>query len=163
MSRRLIATVAALVAAFLAFASAAVTAYWLVGGTALLDTVGGELERLARSRSTDALLLGLGVVVAKVAAGWVALALTRRPSRRLATAAAVGGSLLALYGFVLTVAGALALTGAISTPPTDEHALRWHAVFWDPWFLLWGLALTIAGVTVRRRAASGGLRARSRG
>jgi hypothetical protein len=37
----------------------------------------------------------------------VALTIARRPSRRLGTLAAAGGMLLALYGGVLTVAGAL--------------------------------------------------------
>jgi hypothetical protein len=129
------AAVASYLAAFLAFLSAAITAYWLLGGTALLDTVGGSIERLASSRSAGALLLALAVVVAKVAAGVLALALARRPSRRLATLAAVGGTLLALYGAVLTAAGALVLTGVLSTTPSDEHALRWHTLLWDPWFL----------------------------
>jgi hypothetical protein len=43
----------------LAFASAWVTAYWLLGGTLGLDTVGGEIEEQARERSTLA-LAGLG-------------------------------------------------------------------------------------------------------
>jgi hypothetical protein len=155
INRRHLSITAGYVAAFLAFASAAVTAYWLLGGTALLDTVGGGLERLARSRSADAVLIGLAVVVAKIAAGVAALKLTRGPSRRLATLAAAGGLLLALYGAVLTLAGALVLSGAISSAPEAEHALRWHALFWDPWFLLWGLALAIAGVAGRRRARLG--------
>jgi hypothetical protein len=41
----------ALAAAVLAFASAAVTAFWLLGGTLGLDTVGGEIEEQARERS----------------------------------------------------------------------------------------------------------------
>jgi hypothetical protein len=144
------AFVASYVAALLAFASAGVTAYWLAGGTALLDTVGGALERLARSRSASALAIALLVVMAKVAAGAFAVALTRRPSRRLGTLAAVAGALLAIYGAVLTVAGALVLTGAVSTSPTDEHALRWHTLLWDPWFLVWGVALAVAGISVGR-------------
>jgi len=44
-------------AAGLAFASAAVTLYWTLGGTALLATVGGRFEDLARERSSGARLL----------------------------------------------------------------------------------------------------------
>jgi hypothetical protein len=36
-------------------ASAAVTAYWLLGGTLGLDTVGGEIEEQARERTTPTL------------------------------------------------------------------------------------------------------------
>jgi hypothetical protein len=150
------AVVAGYVAAFLALTSAAVTAYWLIGGTALLGTVGGALERLARKRSIDALVLASAVVVAKTAAAAVGLALTRRPSRRLGTLAAVAGALLGLYGAVLTIAGALVLTGAVSAAPADERALRWHTLFWDPWFLLWGLALATAGLAARRSASRAG-------
>src|SRR3954453_16614938 len=145
MPRRSISAVAGgYGAAFLALASAAVTAYWLLGGTALLDTVGGAIERLARKRSTDALAVASVLVIAKAAAAALALALThgplRRlgrlaaiggtrspalalthgPLRRLGTLAAIGGTLLALYGAVLTLAGALVLMGAISADPTDE-------------------------------------------
>lgn len=42
----------AYLAAVLAFASAAVTLFWTLGGTVGLDTVGGHLEELARARST---------------------------------------------------------------------------------------------------------------
>jgi hypothetical protein len=42
---------AAYTAAGLAFASASTTTYWLFGGTALLYTLVGSVERLARDRS----------------------------------------------------------------------------------------------------------------
>lgn len=146
-----ITLIAGYVASLLAFSSAAVTAYWLLGGTALLDTLGGALERLARDRSTTALLLAVAVVVVKLFAGVFALVLLRRSSRRLAILAFAAGSLLAVYGAALTTAGMLVLIGVIpSTASTNEHALRWHALLWDPWFLAWGMALAIAGVGVRR-------------
>jgi hypothetical protein len=133
-------------AALLAFASAAVSLFWLAGGTALLDTVGGEIEQLARERSTGA-VLALGVVVAlKLLAGWLALSLDRPWRIRLAW---IGGVLLALYGGVLVAAGALVLVGVIDAgADTDLHALRWHVFVWDLWFVVWGVALTLAA---RRR------------
>jgi hypothetical protein len=66
---------AAYIAAGLALASAATTAYWLFGGTALLDTLGGSLERLARDRSSAAFALAAAVVVIKSGAGILALLL----------------------------------------------------------------------------------------
>ena len=53
---------AAYIAAGLAFASAATTAYWLFGGIALLDTLGGSVERLARDRGSAAFALAAAVV-----------------------------------------------------------------------------------------------------
>jgi hypothetical protein len=137
---------AALAAAALAFASAAVSLYWTLGGTGLLDTVGGEIERLARERSAAAIAVAGATAVAKLLAGALALALLRSDRRPLFRAAIGGGALLALYGGVLVVAGALVLAGAIdSSEPVDEYALRWHVFLWDMWFLVWGAALALAG------------------
>jgi hypothetical protein len=147
---------AALVAAGLAFASAALSAYWVLGGTALLDTVGGYAEELARTRSPLALLVGLLVVAAKIAAGVLALALTRPvrrgPVRRLLVAAGgLGGALLAAYGGLLVAVGALVLAGVVRPEtPVDRRALTWHVAVWDLWFLLWGLALALAAWHFRR-------------
>jgi hypothetical protein len=137
---------AALAAAALAFASAAVSLYWTLGGTGLLDTVGGEIERLARERSAAAIAVVGATAVAKLLAGALALALLGSDRRPLFRAAIGGGALLALYGGVLVVAGALVLAGAIdSSEPVDEYALRWHVFLWDMWFLVWGAALALAG------------------
>jgi hypothetical protein len=89
----------AAVAAGLAFGSAAVTAYWTFGGTALLDTVGGYPEEFARTRSTPAVLVGMLVIAVKIVGGLVALALGGpsgdRVRRRLAVlAGGIGSALL---------------------------------------------------------------------
>jgi hypothetical protein len=142
----------AYVAAGLAFAYAAVSAYWALGGTALLDTVGGGLERLAREGGAAGAVLGGGTVLLKVAGGVVALALVRPfgarvPARLLEGTAVVAGVVLTLYGAGQVLLGGLALTGLLGEP-ADPHALRWHVLLWDSWFLLWGLLLLVA---VRRR------------
>jgi hypothetical protein len=147
-------------AAMLAAGHAAWTVYWTIGGTALLDTVGGSVEEAARRGGAAAVALGGATVVLKVAGGLLALALVRPEGRRLPArlverAATGAGALLALYGGVLVVVGAVALTGALGEP-ADPHALRWHVLLWDPWFLLWGLLLLGAGLGRRRlsRAAA---------
>jgi hypothetical protein len=45
-----VAIVAAVAAGVLGTASAAVSAYWALGGTELLDTVGGSIEEWGRDR-----------------------------------------------------------------------------------------------------------------
>jgi len=142
---------AARVAAGLAFASAAVTLYWTLGGTLLLDTVGGDIEQLARDRSVGTLALGGATFALKLLTGLLALALAPpTPRRALVRLGLVGGVTLALYGGVLTLVGALVVVGAIDPgEAVDEHALRWHVLVWDPWFLVWGLALVAAGVRAR--------------
>ncbi len=57
------------------------------------------------------------------------------------------------YGGLFTLGGALVVTGVIPASETaDWTALRWHAFFWDPWFLVWGLLLG-AAAWPRTRAA----------
>lgn len=48
--------------AALGLASAATSAYWAVGGTRLLDTIGGELERWGRERGALVLVAPSSVV-----------------------------------------------------------------------------------------------------
>jgi Protein of unknown function (DUF3995) len=137
---------AAFVAACLATMSAAVSAYWAFGGTALLDTVGGSLERMAKRRDASALVVVGAAIVAKLLVAAIALAAARRPStRRVGRLVGLANRLiglgLTLYGGILVIAGALVLTGGIhSDSSTDRHALRWHVALWDLWFFVWGVA-----------------------
>jgi uncharacterized protein DUF3995 len=144
-------------AAALAGVYALVSAYWTFGGTALLSTVGGGLERLGRSGGAVAVAVGVVTVVLKLAGALLAVALVRSrgSSRLLERAAAAAGAFLVLYGGGLVVVGALALAGLFGTPD-DPTALRWHVLVWDLWFLLWGAFLLAAAVRHRRlrRAAA---------
>jgi hypothetical protein len=59
--------------------------------------------------------------------------------------------ILTAYGLVLTVTGLLVQSGVIvSSASADHRAQRWHAYLWDPWFLVWGLLVTVALVQTRR-------------
>lgn len=144
--------VGAAVAALLGIASAAVSLIWLLGGTMLLDTVGGQIEALGRGGGAG-VAAGLVLVIAlKLVAAVLPSVVLLRPHRRLLRwagwAAAV---ILTLYGLVLTGAGLLVISDVIPAgADADQRALRWHAVFWDPWFLFWGLASLLA--LARRRA-----------
>ena len=147
----------AYVAAGLAFASAALSLYWTLGGTLLLDTVGGAIEDLARDRSAAAIAVGIGVTILKAAAGALAVALARpagaaRPARLLLGANALASVVLILWGGINVVVGGLVL-GDLIVPAddVDEHALRWHVFVWDLWFLVWGLFLGLAAARFRRR------------
>ena len=67
-------TPAAYAAAVLAFAYAAVSLYWTMGGRLLLETVGGTAVEVARGGGMPAVLLGLTATILKVVAGLLALA-----------------------------------------------------------------------------------------
>lgn len=159
----------AYLASALAIASAAASVFWTLGGTWLLDTVGGSIEELARTRSPSALALGTAASLAKVGAALLALALVRPWGRHLPLRVLVGANMFAsvvlvTWGGVNVLAGALALAGAVSPADgLDERALRWHVFVWDLWFLLWGAALALAlmgfrrakWTTLRRRRVTG--------
>jgi len=149
-------TPAAYAAAVLAFAYAAVSLYWALGGRLLLDTVGGTVVQVARDGGVPAVLLGLTATVLKVAGGLLALALVRPwgraiPRRWLLVCSAGASAVLTGYGGLLVAAGTLALTGAVHADIADRTALRWHVAVWDMWFLLWGLLLATATVAYWRR------------
>ena len=145
--------VAAAIAAILGLASAALSAYWALGGTALLDTIGGEIERWGRERSAGVIVTLWVIVVLKVMAAIAPLvfvgvgagqlpAWTRgRWPRLLGWIAAV---VLTIYGGVLAVVGLLVEGGVVdAAEDADRRALAWHAFVWDPWFALWGAALIV--------------------
>jgi hypothetical protein len=138
-----------------------VSFYWAGGGTAGLSTIGGSLEELGRSREPALIALVWLAGSLKVVAGLLALALARpwgrALPRRVVLAAAWGGAaLLTAYGGLLTLGGMLVVAGAIPASPTaDWTALRWHAFFWDPWFLLWGLLLAAAALRFGRGCRAG--------
>ncbi len=130
-----------------------VSAYWTAGGTALLSTVGGELDDLARRGGSTAVLVGVVTVALKVAGCVFRLALVRPwgarlPARLPEGVATAAGALLVLYGGALTVVGALALAGLFG-PPADPVALRRHVLVWDLWFLVWGALLVTAAARGR--------------
>ena len=131
-------------------AFAAVSAFWGLGGTFLLDTVGGALE--SRGREGDPLLLTVVwlSIPLKVVAAVVGVAVVRRwapPSRYrlVALVAWLAAVVLTVYGAVLTGVGLLVQADVVSaSADADTRALRWHTYLWDPWFLVWGLLLLIA-------------------
>lgn len=139
----------ALAAAVLGLASAAISGYWAAGGTALLDTIGGQIEQWGRQPdgAVTAALWAIAILKAGVALAAPVIAGIPRSlplwtrSRVPRLLSWVAACVLTGYGAVLTTAGLLVLTSVIpSEAPSDPKALAWHAYLWDPWFLLWGLA-----------------------
>jgi uncharacterized protein DUF3995 len=144
--------------------SAVPSFYWAFGGTARLDTVGGAIEDLARTRDASGVALGVVAGFLKIAGGLLALALVRPwgravPRRLLAGAAWAASVMLTAYGGLLVAVGALVLTGVISPAgPVDRTALRWHVLLWDLWFLIWGLLLGVAAWHYGRQSRDRGAR-----
>lgn len=141
---------------------AVVSLYWAVGGSALLDTVGGALEAQGRA-GNPALIAVVWVSVAlKLVAAVVGVVVVRRwfPGLigRLAVVVAwTAAVILTAYGGLLTVGGLLVVSGVIhASPDADLRAIRWHAFLWDPWFLIWGVLLSVALIQARQRSPNTG-------
>ena len=147
-------------AAIAAFGYALVDLYWALGGRALLSTVGGYVEQLARRGGALPVLIALAATTAKVAGGVLALALVRPwgrivPRGWLLAGSAGASALLVVYGGVNVLLEALVLSGVIHPAGSvNRTALRWHAGVWDLWFLVWGILLALATIGYWRRAAT---------
>jgi Protein of unknown function (DUF3995) len=155
-------TAAAYAAFFTGLLYAAVSAYWGLGGTWLLNTIGGTLEREGRAGTTSVRFLVWTAVLLKLTAALLGLSATtpqhrlnphgRRRARQAAWTIAL---ILILYGGVLTAIGLLIQLDLVRASPTADHtALRWHAYLWDPWFLVWGVLLAAALARSRSRSAT---------
>lgn len=133
-------------------AYALVSLSWALGSTWLLDTIGGDLESNARA---DSLVLETFVwtsVLLKLVAALLGLAATgtRRPRRWLVVLAWTAAGVLTSYGGLYTFVELLVQANILHARGADQHALLWHTYLWDPWFLVWGLLLTVA--LLQRRA-----------
>jgi hypothetical protein len=155
------ATVTAYAAAAAAFAYALVSAYWALGGHALISTVGGYAAQVAHQKGAAPVLLALGAAAAKAAGGRLALALIRPwgrviPRGWLRAGSAGASALLVVYGGLYVLLGALVLSGAIHPAGSvDRTALRWYVGVWDLWFLVWGILLALATAGYWRRTVTG--------
>jgi hypothetical protein len=151
---------AACAAAVLGTLYAAVSAYWALGGTRLLDTVGGVFQKAGQSGGLGVeavvwLTVLLKLLAAAVGVGAVSEHRARDLlwRRRVRIAAWLSGVILSVYGGVLSIAGWLVQAGVIHAGVHADHrALRWHAFLWDPWFLVWGLLIVFALRHSGRRA-----------
>ncbi|MFF1903588.1 DUF3995 domain-containing protein [Kitasatospora sp. NPDC058218] len=129
---------------------AGISFYWGAGGRALLDTVGGAIERRALAGDTAVYVAVWVTGVLKLVGAGLALALVRPWGLRLPRravllfgwAAAVG---LTLYGGALEVTNALAASHVVEpSTPIEWKALWWHLWVWDLSFLVWGILFALA-------------------
>ncbi len=152
------AWILACAAAVLGALYAAVSAYWGAGGTALLNTIGGTLEREARAHTAGPLAVVWTTVALKLTASGIGLLAVPQPQwlsprrcRVVRGAAWLAANVLVLYGGVLTSIGLLVQADIVhASAHADHKALQWHAFLWDPWFLVWGLLLATALTLTRR-------------
>lgn len=148
-------------AAVLGVGYAAVSLVWALGGTWLLDTVGGGLAEGGRNGSPlvigalwAAILLKLvAAVLPLIAVDPRLIERLRRPVRLLT---GIEAAILTGYGAVLTTVGLLVQADIITASADADHwALAWHAFLWDPWFAAWGILVALALFLSRRHSTRG--------
>ena len=130
---------------------AAISVYWGLGGSWLLDTVGASLAPSDRSASAAVVLavccvVGLMVIAAVLPLLAVGAGAARVRLRYLIRALACAeAAILTVYGLNSPALGLLVQAGLIGTPANADHrALAWHAYLWGPWLLVWGVLVTAA-------------------
>ncbi len=110
------------------------------------ETIAADVDELGLS---DPWLLA-GTGVGKVLGGVFALALVRSwgraiPRRLLLGAAWSAATLLIVYAVANFVDHGLMEAGVRHIPEAlGSHAVRWHLLLWDPWWLLGGVLFAVA-------------------
>ena len=138
---------AAYAAAVWAFAFAAVSAYWALGGQVGIQTLAADLTRVPLANDPGVVW---GTAGLKALAGTLALALVRPWGRLLSQRALIAsvwsaGLLLTLYGGASLVDHGTMVIGLRDTPQIlGERAARWHLLLWDPVWLLGGVLFIAA-------------------
>src|ERR1700733_12059761 len=108
------ATRLARTASALMLVSAAISAYWAVGGTGLLDTVGGSIARWGRDGGAGVRLALTSIVVLKPIAAWLPVRAVQAPRPRTVRRLAwLEAAILTVYGGALTGTGLAVQTGVI--------------------------------------------------
>lgn len=130
-----------------AFAFAAVSAYWALGGKVGTETIAMDIARIPLANDPMVVWATAGL---KALAGMLALTLVRPcgrllPLRVLIRATWAAGLVLTFYGGANLVDHGRMVAGLRDTPEVlGEQAARWHLLLWDPVWLLGGVLFLAA-------------------
>lgn len=137
-----------------AFAFAALSFHWALGGQLSLGTQARSIRDQIDDPEFVAVLWATGAL--KVVAGLIALALVRPFGRRiprpfLAVGVWTTAMLLLLYGGLGWVQALLWEIGMVDIPAAvGADAARWKLALWDPFWLLGGVLFLVAALQFRR-------------
>ena len=152
-SRSLALAVYAATAYWLVFA--AMSFYWAAGGTLGLGTLGEGVGELAAAR--EPWFVGLVVVTGLVKLVPVVLVqATIRPWGRrvprsvLVAALVLVGVGMVGYGLVNSVVQGLVFLELIDPDEVDRVGLMWRLTFWNPWWMVGGMATGVVGLVYWR-------------
>jgi len=134
---------------------AAISVYWLLGGTVGLHTLADTIQASAEANDRSFVLTTWVTVVLKVLGGLLAMAMIlpwgrRGPRRLLRILLAGAGVLLTLYGVAGFVEKALMVSGVIDIPEgMGAGPARWYLVLWEPWWILGGVLFLFTARAMR--------------
>jgi hypothetical protein len=140
-----------------AFVFACISFYWAAGGRLGVNTLGEGMAALADDPEVIAFTWITGVL--KLLAGLFPLALTQSFERFLPRWIWLAGSwsaglLFLLYGLGNFIQHGLMLTGNIPVAQLlgTPSAVRWHLLFWDPFWFLGGVLFVLTAWYYSRRS-----------
>jgi hypothetical protein len=134
---------------------AAMSVYWLLGGTIGLSTLANLIQDYAADNDPGFRLTTWITVGLKILGGLLALATVQPwgrviPRRLLLTFLMGAGILLTLYGVAGFVEKALMVSGAIDIPASmGKGPARWYLAFWEPWWILGGVLFLLTANAMR--------------
>lgn len=134
---------------------AAMSVYWLIGGTVGVSTLAKVIQDYAAENDQTFVLTTWATVVIKVIGGLLALGTIQRwgqviPRTLLLVLMIGAGVLLTLYGVAGFVEKALMLSGVIDIPESmGRGPAWWYLVFWEPWWILGGVLFLLTAVAMR--------------
>jgi Protein of unknown function (DUF3995) len=147
-------------AAIWAFAFAAYSFYGALGGDLGVDQLARDIREEAEKRDPGFVAQLWVAGVLKVAAAALAILLALRlgqtpRSRSLLIVASLLAAGLLIYGAANLIQFGLMKAGAISTPESvGSYAVDWYLFFWEPIWLIGGIAFAAAAWAYRRHAPS---------
>lgn len=134
---------------------AAISVYWLLGGTVGIPTLANAIQEAAAEDDRGFRITTWVTVGLKVLGGLLALATIQPwgrmiPRQLLLTLLMGAGVLLTLYGAAGFVEKALMVAGVIDTPDAmGEGPARWYLAVWEPWWILGGVLFLLTANAMR--------------
>lgn len=134
------------------------SAYWLMGGSLLLESVGQWAATTGDSRGSEITAMLAATMLLKLGAAWVPLLAENRilaGRKAWRTTSWIGAACITVYGLANIAASGAALLNVLPTAPDSRSAHLGHALLWGPLFVLWGIALLIALARSKQDQARG--------
>ncbi|GIP32168.1 DUF3995 domain-containing protein [Paenibacillus sp. J2TS4] len=136
------------------FIFAGMSFYWAAGGMMGLESLGGQIYRLALERDPDFLPVVWLTGIVKVMGGVLLLFMLKKWHSRLWNkmiyyTAWIAGIVLLLYGAANFTTIGLAKLGWLHME-LNIYAIHWRLYFWEPFWMVGGVLYMMASIKFKR-------------